>query len=62
MIISGTVAEEIISQLSRLNPSRLGVIARSSSIMFKRLDGLARAPAYVECAKDLLCGKGATPL
>jgi len=32
---SDGLTEEMISQLSRLNPSRLGVIARSSSMMFK---------------------------
>jgi TolB-like protein/Flp pilus assembly protein TadD len=32
---SDGLTEEMIAQLSRLNPSRLGVIARSSSMMFK---------------------------
>jgi len=32
---SDGLTEEMIAQLSRLNPSRLGIIARSSSMMFK---------------------------
>jgi TolB-like protein/Flp pilus assembly protein TadD len=32
---SDGLTEEMISQLSRLNPSRLGIIARSSSMIFK---------------------------
>jgi len=39
---SDGLTEEMIAQLSRLNPSRLGIIARSSSMMFKGLTSVSR--------------------
>jgi TolB-like protein len=47
---SDGLTEEMITQLARLNPERLGVIARTSSLRYKKTTkGISEIARELEC-------------